>query len=53
LVDAQGYIHISSNPELVLDIRGAEDEDGAEVILYEKRNGTVAANQQWELVPRR
>jgi hypothetical protein len=52
LIDHEGYIHISSNPDLVLDIRGAEDEDGAEVILYEKRTGTVAANQQWELVPR-
>ncbi|CEP15518.1 hypothetical protein [Parasitella parasitica] len=51
-IDHQGYIHISSDPNLVLDIKGAEDKDGAEVILYEKRSGTVAANQQWELVRR-
>ncbi|KAL9549767.1 hypothetical protein MBANPS3_005055 [Mucor bainieri] len=52
LIDHEGYIHISSNPDLVLDIKGAEDENGTEVILYEKRSGTVAANQQWELVRR-
>lgn len=51
LVDHEGYIHIASDRNLVLDIRGGEDEDGAEVILYEKRNGTASANQQWDLVP--
>ncbi|KAI8981624.1 ricin B lectin domain-containing protein [Mycotypha africana] len=49
-IDSQGYIHLASHPDLVVDIRGAEDEDGAEIILYEKRSGTVAANQQWEIV---
>ncbi|KAG1050128.1 hypothetical protein G6F43_007577 [Rhizopus delemar] len=49
--DANGYIYTHSNPDLVLDIKGAQDEDGAEVILYEKKQGTVAANQQWQLVP--
>lgn len=52
-VDHEGYIHNDANRDLVIDIRGAEDTNGAEVILYEKRSGTVSANQQWEFVPRR
>ncbi|KAI9481381.1 MAG: ricin B lectin domain-containing protein [Benjaminiella poitrasii] len=53
MIDREGYIHNAADTNLVIDIRGAEDEDGAEVILYEKRSGTVATNQQWVLVPRR
>jgi hypothetical protein len=49
--DANGYIYTHSNPDLVLDIKYAQDKDGAEVILYEKKQGAVAANQLWQLVP--
>ncbi|KAJ2958853.1 hypothetical protein NQZ79_g5579 [Umbelopsis isabellina] len=50
-VDHEGYIHSSANPNLVLDIKGAEDRSGAKIILYEQRQGGVASNQRWELVP--
>lgn len=50
-LDPNGYIHIAANPNLVLDIKGGEDKDGAEVILYEKKQGSVAANQQWQIIP--
>ncbi|KAL0079943.1 carbohydrate-binding module family 13 protein [Phycomyces blakesleeanus] len=51
LIDPQYYIHTAADTSLVLDIRGAEDEDGAEVILYEKREGTASSNQRWNLIP--
>lgn len=50
-IDHEGYIHSTADPNLVLDIKGAEDKAGAPVILYEKRAGGVASNQRWELVP--
>jgi hypothetical protein len=50
-IDHEGYIHSTANPDLVLDIKGAEDKAGAAIILYEKRSGGVASNQRWELVP--
>lgn len=50
-IDHEGYIHSIANPDLVLDIKGAEDKAGAAIILYEKRSGGVASNQRWELVP--
>ena len=51
LIDPEGYIHIFSDPNLVIDIRGAEDKDGAEIILYEKRGGNASSNQRWRLEP--
>ncbi|KAI8349433.1 ricin B lectin domain-containing protein [Choanephora cucurbitarum] len=53
LIDPEGYIHIFSDPNLVIDIRGAEDKDGAEIILYEKRGGNASSNQRWRLEPAR
>ncbi|KAH8551922.1 ricin B lectin domain-containing protein [Umbelopsis sp. PMI_123] len=50
-IHPDGYIHSTANPNLVLDIKGAEDKSGASVILYEKRAGGIASNQRWELVP--
>ncbi|KAL1920035.1 uncharacterized protein VTP21DRAFT_1181 [Calcarisporiella thermophila] len=47
---SNGFIYPRANPELVLDIRGDKDKDGAEVILY-KRKQTDNQNQLWELVP--
>lgn len=48
-IDGYGYIYCSARPDLVLDIKGAEDDDGVPVILYEKREGNAASNQRWEL----
>lgn len=48
-IDNEGYIYLKSHPDLVVDINKQEDKDGAELILYTKRAGTVAANQQWQL----
>ncbi|KAL0082265.1 ricin B lectin domain-containing protein [Phycomyces blakesleeanus] len=50
LIDHEGYIHTAADPTLVLDIRGASEKDGAEVILYEKQEGEEASNQRWDLV---
>ncbi|EIE86504.1 hypothetical protein G6F46_007824 [Rhizopus delemar] len=50
-IDGNGFIHTFASKDLVLDIKGGKDEDGAEVILYEKKQGSVAANQQWQLIP--
>lgn len=50
-IDGHGYIYCSARPDLVLDIKGAKDDDDVPVILYEKREGEAASNQQWELVP--
>ncbi|KAI7863420.1 ricin B lectin domain-containing protein [Spinellus fusiger] len=50
-IDHEGYIHTESDPSLVLDIRGADDCNGAEVILYVKKEGEEASNQRWNLEP--
>ncbi|KAG0734503.1 hypothetical protein G6F64_000870 [Rhizopus arrhizus] len=49
--DPYGCIYAQSNPGLVLDIKDAQDKDGAEVILYERKQDTMAANQLWQLIP--
>lgn len=46
-IDGDGYIYCQAREDLVLDIEGAEDEDGVSVILYERREGEVSSNQRW------
>jgi len=41
-----GFIYLTANPNLVLDVSGASAFEGIPVILYPKKN-PVAANQQW------
>lgn len=42
-----GFIYCTSNPDLVLDIRGANDSDGTEVIVYNKKYEDNY-NQLWD-----
>ncbi|RUP51398.1 ricin B lectin domain-containing protein [Jimgerdemannia flammicorona] len=43
-----GFIYCLAEPELVLDIRGGSEEDGAEIIVWDRKHNDNA-NQKWVL----
>ncbi|RUS14907.1 ricin B lectin domain-containing protein [Endogone sp. FLAS-F59071] len=43
-----GFIYCRARPDLVLDIRGGDDSDGTEVIVYNKKYEDNY-NQKWEV----
>ncbi|KAI7877845.1 ricin B-like lectin [Lichtheimia hyalospora FSU 10163] len=47
---SNGFVHVASNPRLVLDIKGGSDKKGTKVILYERKDSDNA-NQQWTIEP--
>ena len=43
---SDGYIRLSANPNLVLDVNGAVASEGARVLVFPKKT-PVTQNQQW------
>lgn len=50
----EGYIYCIAHPNLVFDVRGESDRDGATLIIYPRKqdtNGGAAKHQRWICEP--